>query len=226
MSARQGASAAGRRVRAASVAVAGVALAVTLHVLAGGPHPSAALCMLLAGVLGFGVAPIVARPLSRGRAAALMLGLQVVVHVGLMLATTSTPARLLDIERASGHHSAPDAGAAAASHGMSDEMPWAGVDHSPAAAMVLAHVMASVLLGLLLASADRTMSTLIALLATWVHALRFEAWARARHLVARLCALLDLHQLIRASVAVAPPWQDAADAVRRRGPPSAAPSIT
>lgn len=226
MSVRPGASAAVRRFRAASVAITGLGLAVTMHVLAGGPRPSATVCVLLVAALGSGLAPVVGRPLSRVRAVALVLGVQGLVHVALMLATAAMPARLVDLERRTGHHPVLPTGEGSASHGMTHAMETSGVEHtSSVGAMALGHAVAAVLLGLLLASVDRSLSTLMTVLATLVHVLRLATWARALHVLVGLRSLLDLPRLITSALDLAPPARHTSDVVRRRGPPSAVPAI-
>jgi hypothetical protein len=177
-----------RWLRALTLASVVVLAGLGAHVAAGGTSPSAALAVLLLLAVTAAVAPLLGRPVSNLKTVLLLLGGQAFVHAALAFTATRPAAVPHTAGMPMPGHDVMAAGEVmlhgAAPRSVSSILDLATVHP----AMLLAHVTASVVVGVWLAAGERAVWTVVALAARPVlrFAARLAVLARGHALAARV----------------------------------------
>ena len=210
-----------RWIRALTLASVLVGTGVAGHVGAGGPMPAptALVVLIVGGTLV--LAPGLGSPASSRRVALLVVGGQAFLHLSLRVLATSPAGHAGMVMPGSSADSASMSGGAMFHHGSSARgeisLAWIGSAH---VGMLLAHLVASLVLGLWLAAGERAAWLLIQLAARPV--------AKAFHILVNAISALVASGVGWARVCAAPGWvlelvlkSDACtvDCLSRRGPP-------
>jgi hypothetical protein len=150
--------------RALCLAWLAVTVSSLAHAAAGGEVAGSAQTLAVVGALGVAVAPLTGRAMSLTRSSSLLLGLQVLVHLGHTAAAALTAARVTPTPQLAAalgdhHHGTlrpPSVPAGAAHLHVVDQGLGSWGDLLPSVQMLGAHAAVALLLGWLLASAERS----------------------------------------------------------------------
>jgi hypothetical protein len=225
-----------RLARALCMAWLAVTVSSLVHVAAGGELAGPAQTLGVVGALGVAVAPLTGRSLTLRRSSGLLLGLQVMVHLGhtaaALTAAPVTPTPQL-AAALGGQHSHgtgwPASGVASPAHlhvGAGDLGTWG--DLLPSVPMLGAHAAVALLMGWMLASGERSWWTargvregfarLAATLTRGARLVRAVATLALRAVNTLSCRSLDLAVRRAGDVRPRDVWR--APTSVRRGPPA------